>query len=443
MAAFLVILWSSLGAALASLLACVPGLHVYNLMGMIMVGVHTLAGRGVAVPASVVIPFSTGMVVGYAILNTIPSILLAAPDESALFTVLPGQKYLMRGRGLEGVLLTAVGGIGGLLLLTLVLGPLAPRTLPFVRATFQPHTHWILWCVISFMLMSEWPKGGTRGQAGWARFLDGWRTPGVGLLTFVMSGLLGFVLFYRSPIAANVSFQNLMPAFVGLFALPWLTLNVVSAVDMPAQLPVRRRVLDLGTALRGVFAGGLGGGFAAFFPVVTGGVGGFLAGHATAQRDDRIFLISQGTSKLVYYVGAFLLLFVPGLNLTRGGGAWMIRAFYVPSSYRDYYMVLASVAVAGAVALLLVMPLARGTIRLMGRVGYRRISTGAWLLIPALVFAMTGLAGVGVMLVGGAIGLVPVLLGSRRMNCLGVILLPMACNLSGVGATVAGWLGLL
>ena len=44
---------------------------------------------------------------------------------------------------------------------------------------------------------------------------------------------------------------------------------------------------------------------------------------------------------------------------------------------------------------------------------------------------------------GGAIGLVPVLLGSRRMNCLGVILLPMACNMSGVGSTVAGWLGLV
>ena len=40
-------------------------------------------------------------------------------------------------------------------------------------------------------------------------------------------------------------------------------------------------------------------------------------------------------------------------------------------------------------------------------------------------------------------GLVPVLHGSRRMNCLGVILLPIACNMSGVGPRVAGWLGLL
>jgi len=293
------------------------------------------------------------------------------------------------------------------------------------------------------MLMSEWPKGGTVGQAGWSRFLESWRTTGAGLLTFVLSGLLGFVLFYRSPIPVEVGFQNLMPAFVGLFALPWLTLNIVSGVELPPQKRPRGGVLDAAVALKGVFAGGLGGGFAAFFPVVTGGVGGFLAGHATAQRDDRIFLVSQGTSKLVYYVGAFLLFFVPGLNLTRGGGAWMIRGFYVPHTYQDYYMALASVAVAGAVSLLLVMPLAWGTIALMGKVGYRRLSVGAWLLILALVLCMTGLAGVGVMLVGAGIGLVPVLLGSRRMNCLGVILLPMACNLSGVGATVAGWLGLV
>jgi hypothetical protein len=45
--------------------------------------------------------------------------------------------------------------------------------------------------------------------------------------------------------------------------------------------------------------------------------------------------------------------------------------------------------------------------------------------------------------VATGIGLLPMLFGSRRMNCLGIILLPVACNLSGHGDLLAGILGLL
>lgn len=433
-----VILSSVAGAVLSSLLACVPGLHVYNVLGIMVMAAHSRV-----VPPEMLVPFSTGMIVGFSMVNTIPSVLLAAPDESAFFTVLPGQKYLMNGRGYEGTMITAVGGLAGLFILVLIAGPFAPRFLPVARAVFQPHMHWILWCVICFMLMSEWPKEGMRGRAGWSKLLEGCKSTGAGLLTFVLSGLLGFVLLYRSPISAEVAFQNLMPAFVGLFGIPWLILNMVNRTEMPQQRITGLAGVNCDVILRGAFAGGLGGGFAAFFPAVTGGVGGLLAGHATALRDDRVFLASQGTSKLVYYVGGFLFFFVPGLHMTRGGGAWLLRGLYLPHTYRDYHMVLASIAIAGAVSFLLVSPLARGVISVIGRYGYRRISCAALIVIITIVFGMTGLMGLFVMFVSVGIGLIPVLFGARRMNCLGVILLPVACNMSGIGAAVAGRLGLL
>ena len=149
-----VILSSLVGAVLSSVLACVPGLHVYNILGLAVIGVHTLAAHGTSVPGDILVPFAAGMIVGYSMLNTVPSVLLAAPDDSALFTVLPGQKYLMAGRGYEAVLITSAGGLIGLLLLVAVLGLLGPRFLPAAKAVFQPHTHWILWCVIAFMLRS-------------------------------------------------------------------------------------------------------------------------------------------------------------------------------------------------------------------------------------------------------------------------------------------------
>lgn len=434
---------AALGGLLGAVLACIPGLHVYNTMALLVIGAHALGAHGAALPVEVVAPLLLGMTVGFSLANTIPSVLLAAPDESALFTVLPGQKLLMRGRGYEAIMTTTAGGVAALLMILVVVGPLAPRVLPLVVSVLRPHTHWVIWTVIVFMLMSEWPKGGRLGAAGWSMFFDGWRTTGAGLLTFLLAGLLGFILLYRPPIAHAVSFQNLMPAFVGLFTLPWLLVNLVSRVEIPAQTREGPLLPDRTRVLLGSFAGTLGGAFAAFFPVITGGIGGLLAGHATALRDDRVFLVSQGASKTMYYVAGFLLFFVPGLNLLRGGAAGMLAGLHGPRSFYDYAMALAAIGISGAVACALIGPLTRTTMRILARTGYHTLSAATLVLTLVLVGAIAGPMGLCVLAVATGIGLLPVLLGSRRMNCLSVILLPMACNMSGFGPDVARVLGLL
>ncbi len=439
----IVIISTLAGTLLGSLLSCIPGLHIYNIMALLVPLVHYANVQGMAVPVEFLVPFMISLTVAFAMINTIPSVLLAAPDESAMFTVLPGQKYLMFGRGYEATMITGAGGLVGGCLALVVVGLLAPRVLPVLRTVFNDHTHWILWTVICFMLMSEWPRGGRLGQGGWAKFFDGWKTTGAGLFTFALAGVLGFVVLYSSPVSVDSAFQNLMPAFVGLFTIPWLLLNLVSGVEIPRQRFTIESSPDRYRILQGAFAGGFGGGFAAFFPVITGGVGGLLAGHATAVRDDRVFLASQGASKLIYYAGGLLLFFVPGIMHTRGGGAHLMKSMYVPHTYEDFYMALAAFALSVAGAFLLLGPLARLTIRLLERVSYRKVSLVTLMFILVLVLGMTGWAGIFLLAVATGIGLLPVMLGSRRMNCLSVILLPMACNMSGVGDDIAGWLRLL
>ena len=61
----------------------------------------------------------------------------------------------------------------------------------------------------------------------------------------------------------------------------------------------------------------------------------------------------------------------------------------------------------------------------------------------ALVLGLIGPVGLGVMLVASAIGFIPVLWGSRRMNAMGILLLPIALDMVGLGDDLARWLGLL
>jgi putative membrane protein len=249
---------------------------------------------------------------------------------------------------------------------------------------------------------------------------------------------------YGNLVPAEMAFQSLLPAFTGLFAIPWVVQNLLSQVQMPVQRQVGSSV-DLSPKLvaQGVGAGALGGLFAAFFPVVTGGVGGLLAGHATAQRDDRLFIVSQGASKLVYYVGGLVLLFVPGLHLTRGGMAWMLSVSYVPEAPVTYWTVIGATLICGALGFGLLLWLSRVAIGVVSRVDYRWISAGTLVLLVAIVLGLTGWAGLLVASVATGIGMLPVLWGSRRTNCLGVVLLPLTLQMAGLGPTVASWIGLV
>ena len=137
-----------------------------------------------------------------------------------------------------------------------------------------------------------------------------------------------------------------------------------------------------------------------------------------------------------------MLLFVPGLNLSRGGGAWMTKTLYTPAGWADYYLVLGCIAIASGIAYLMMEPLAKLTLKFINRFNYRHVSTVAMAIIVLMVWGVTGWVGMFIAVVATGIGLLPVLFGSRRLNCLGILLLPIACNMSGFGETITGWLGL-
>jgi putative membrane protein len=432
------LLFALLGTLAGSTLALIPALHVYNVAGLVLLWVEA---HPHALPPEHIAMFFLGLVVGYSFLNTIPSIFFSAPDDSTIFVMLPGQRYLLEGRGHEAALLTGVGGLGGMAFLLLT-APMAPLVLPGLRALTQPHLHWILGLIITFMLMGEWPRGGVRGTP-WQRFFGAWQGLGAGLLTFLLSGLLGFVLMYRSLVPTGVAFENLLPAFVGLFAIPALLVNLFSEVRLPPQHIAHSLDATPGLIARGVMAGSLGGLFAAFFPVITGGVGGLLAGHATAQRDRRVFVISQGTSKAVYYVGAYLLFFTPNLHLTRGGLASMASTFFTAYTPATYYTVVGAMGLCGALAFVLLQFFSRLAARIVVRIPPRLLAGVTLGLMLAVVAGLTGWSGLAVSSVATGIGLIPLMWGSRRMNCLGVLLLPVALNMTGAGEVIARLLGLV
>ncbi len=87
--------------------------------------------------------------------------------------------------------------------------------------------------------------------------------------------------------------------------------------------------------------------------------------------------------------------------------------------------------------------MARVVAKLVPQINIKWLAGSTFVLAVTLVSLFTGLPGIMVMLVAAAIGCIPLAFGGRRLNCLGVVLVPVTLNVIGIGPVVAKWLGLL
>lgn len=435
---FHVVLASLVGTAAGAVFSLLPALHIYNVAGMLLLAV--VQGAWQPEPLLVAMGLLSALV-AYGFLNTIPSVFFGVPDESTAFLVLPTSRCLLSGRGYEAAMVTGVGSLGGLVILA-IFAPLALEMLPVTRRILGPHMGWILLSVGAYMLVSEWPIGTDRPKNKLLRLWDSWDRLFFGILTFSLSGLLGMILLNRTLISNETAFQGVMPAFVGLFAVPWLIQNLLSRHKVPHQflpdsldVPPKQFVLAMGS-------GAVGGLFSATFPIVTAGVGSLFAGHATAQHDDRIFMMGYGATKVLYYAGAFLFFFSPSLNLARGGMASLMGPFYQPATPAEYWMALGVVLFSGGLSLLLLDLLSRIAARNVDRVETRSLNWFAMCVTLFLVGFMTGRAGLGICLVASGIGSIPIFFNCRRSHCMAILIVPIGLSMCGYHGRILDLLGL-
>lgn len=457
----ILLIYALVGTILGCFLFVIPSIHFLNLSGLIIaIWVNHPALFPTPLAAFV---FFMGLVVSFGIMNTIPSLFLGAPDESAVFVVLPGTKYMMQGKGYEAAMLTGIGGLMGIGFL-IIFTPFLLYGLPKVQKILGPHLHWVLGLIIAYMLMSEWPKGTGKGDTVWQKLKGAWANLFAGIATFVLSAFMGFIIFNKTMVPVKMGFQGLLPVFVGLFAVSSLVSAILSKQKIPPQHVSKDIDIDYKVLFKGWLPGCIGGMLAAYLPGVTGGIGGLIAGHATAQRDDRIFVMSQGVSKVVYYTGQFLLFFIPGYffvggvgQLRRGGMAINLNPFYKPNTIQEYWFIIGVILLAGAISYFLLSFNSRWIIKLISKVAYQKLSYAALAIVILMVFFMPtmvegklsgetlkgGITCLLIMCVSTCLGLIPIFYHCRRSNCMAVIIVPICLSMAGYGGAIAKFLHLV
>ena len=463
-------LYCLLGTIVGGLLCLIPSLHIYNVAGIAILLWIELRDK---IPYYTIAPFFMALMVSFSFINTIPMTFFSAADESAGASILPTTDMLKNGKAWDASILSAMGTFLGAIMLV-VLSPFVIYIAPYIYLPMRVHLHWIIGVILVFYVMSEWPKGAGRGKTPFQKFNNSWQNCYAGILTFVLSAIIGLIVTSKPLAPPEKSFQNIMPIFLGFFAFPSIIQVMLSGVKYPVQQyknkAINARWSDFGYSL---LPGTIGGLMTAFIPAVTVGISAIFSGHMTNHRNlrqtsyekptepgtavrlhtpeiyyqqERVFLIAGGINKIIYYVGAFLFLFAltdltPG-GMGRGGMNILLKPIFSPEK-GDYWVILASIIFTASISLILQLWFTEWVMKILPRLNVKLIYGIVTVVLLVILFVMGGgWMALMIAAVTTCVGCIPVFFNCRRSHCMAVLLVPIALNMAGYGEEIAIFLKL-
>jgi putative membrane protein len=431
--------YALVGILMGSALSILPGLHIYSLAAIsiiLFVSFPSVDPLGMAM-------VFTGLLVAFAIVNAVTSTFMSTPDDSLRYSIFPNQKYLMAGRGYEASIIGGMGALGAMLIL-LLLAPFASLIFPVFRKLATPHMPWMLIGCVVYLLQTEWPKDwGSRAKTRFGRLKDGWASLSAGWLVFFLSMMMGFILLNMPVTSLEKSFQGaIMPAFSGFVAVPWVLTNAMSKFKVPQQNIKNTFYVSKKDMVRGTTTGFLGGMFSAYNPMISGGVGGLMASHATVTGGDIQFMVSGSAARFTYFVGGFFLIWVPFLHLIRKGLANIMVPIFSPKSEAEFWLFMAVLAISAVIAFLVLILVSRLMSKIIPRFSYRKVSFCVLAAIIALVLYFGGWAGLVIMVIATGIGLTQIMFRTRWANIMVGYFFPAMLSMAGLAAPILKILGI-
>lgn len=467
------------GVAMGSLTGLIPGFHVNNVALILLALSPVFLDWGIPLSAVAAIIVSTGTV--HTFLNYIPSALLGAPDGDTALSLLPGHRMLLSGNAPRGVAWSARGSQLGLFLsLPLII---------VARIAFGDELGWydylrniifFLLLGISFLLLAtettrlDWPRWAQKLSmnklAADSRFAGFIAATGF----FLLSGFYGWAVFSlpaRSPVGIPDA-SLLLPSLAGLFGIANLLDIYATTSHIPPQnedwsLPPAKPLLvpcfwsGVAGASMGVLPGMtasqatvlvMGGrnvaakvqgkeGFGMdwetrrltemtdeeLLEIALSEAEGGVEGPQTKQDLEVIAILSAVNTAVTVMVLGFLYI----IGRSRSGATLALKMMYPIDNWSsaeptaDFVRLIAVTIAAGLMAMPIMRVVGKGMLRLHAAIPLQQMVMGVIIFVSALVWFTTGFIGIGVLIIGTILGLIPPRVGIRRSHGMGIIIVPI------------------
>lgn len=447
--------FSLLGVALGTVTGLVPGFHPNNvafiLLSVSPVILERLRFLTALVPSETLLVLVAATVVAASVahtfLNFIPAAFVGAPEGETALALLPAHRMLLEGRAYEATVLSATGSFWSVVFSFLLLVPFyfLFSSLNFYE-TVQSRMLYILVGISALFILTE--SFSERWEAHWAVLLAS--------AVFLLSGLFGCVVLRMPvpvspfPLFSSLRSTLLFPALTGLFGLSAVLFSLLYTPEIPEQETeepaVERdsrtdrtdrtdrtnrtnRTEERAELVKSAVSGSAFGTLVSFLPGITSAHATVFAMLARRNRQpEQVITTLSGvnTANAIFCLATLFLISRPR------SGATIAISQLLPLPLQHWetavpplalLYLLTAVLVASLCSFFITKSAGKQFARAFVKIPYRKMLVGIAVFLFLLVFFFTGVLGLLVLLVGTCIGLVPIYLGVRRSNCMGVILL--------------------
>lgn len=385
-----IILSIILGVAAGTITGLIPGIHI-NLIGAFLISLST--GILLKINPIFLTIFITAMAIAHTFIDFIPSLFLGCPDTDTELSVLPGHKLLVQGKGYEGILLTAYGGIAAIIILTIVSAPsifLMKKIYPLLRIILP-----YLLILVSIILIS----------------LEKKKTNAI--IVFLLTGILGWAVLNFETLN-----QSLLPLLTGLFGSSNLILSIKNKTKIPKQ-EISKPTIKIKKPLLGAliasplcsFLPGLGSGQAA------------IIGNLISKQKDKGFLVLIGATNT--FVMGFSFLSLYSISKTRTGAAVAVNEILGTLSIQTLILMVLVILVSGIISFFLTKKLAKIFSQNIQKANYKKISIATIIFLIIIITLVSGWLGFLIFMISTFTGIYCISLGVRRTNMMGCLLLPV------------------
>jgi len=381
------------GVGLGTCSGLTPGLHANNFALLLASVVPVLPGPSVALGAAML---AAGVV--HTFLDVVPALALGVPDPATAAVTLPGHRLVLDGRGREALRLSALGS-GLAAAAALPVAAVLTGAVAAVYPTLSRHFPLLLAAVAVVIVATE----------------PTWRRRAAAVGTLLVAAGLGWLVLDLDPSGPVAAGGVLAPLFAGLFGAPVL----VEALDGEGVPPQADPAVTLdprtvvGTAGAGTGAGALVG----YLPGVSAAVGTVLVLPAVPGRSGaRGFLVASSGASTANTV--FALFALVALGTPRTGVMVAMDRAGVPHATG---VLVGTACLAAAAGFVLVVSVGDAYLRTVGRLDYTRVSLATGGVLVGLAYLFAGGVGLAVFALAALVGLLPPVLGVRRVHLMAVL----------------------
>lgn len=381
-----------IGCLLGIITGLTPGIHI-NLVASLILSLSNFLLEYTSDINLIILIVSMSIV--HLFLDSIPSVFLGFPSENTTNILLPAHKLLLEGKAQEAILLTLMGTIFSIILISLFI-PALIFIFPKLQLILKSHIHIILILLAIILVLRE--KN---------RFLA--------LSIFLLAGSLGMITLNMENIR-----EPLLPLLSGLFGLSSLILSIKNNTKIPSQTKSCFRI-DF-KKLKYVLIGFIAGIFSAFLPGLGTSQTSVLTSSIIRKIESKDFLVLNSAISSVNLIGSFITLFA--INKARNGIAVAISKL-TSLTLTKLMLIVSVILISVFIATILTIFFSRIFSNIISRINYKKLCFAIIIFVTILVITISRSVGLLILVTSTALGIFAQLKEVNKNQLMGCLLIPV------------------